>query len=272
MHMFWLSFARVRSRPVAVVLCFCLAFVLTACGGNRLPFQLPFGPPTATFTPTPTSTPTPLPTATPLPGQAPAATPIPTPQVTIPDGWSTVVDSRLGYSFALPSGWSQLDLRGNQVANIANMMGQGAALEELQAFLASEEGQSIGIVAVELNMMGLMQGKIPSLLNVSVLPLPPGADTQYLMALVNENMGMLDQVGTVQVESVSPDVVNNLQAIRASARADLSQAGIASTLFVKAVGLVANDQLYVMTLAARDEIAADKEPQFDQIIGTFRPE
>lgn len=260
----------------SVVLLFSIlaALMLSGCG-VRLPFQLPFGPPTATFTPTPTSTPTPLPTATPQPGQSsqPAgATPVPTPQVTIPNGWTPVADARLGYSFAIPGGWSQLDLRGNQVANIANIMGQGEALQELQTFLSSEQGQSVGIVAVEMNMMSLMQGKIPPLLNVSVLPLPPGADTQYLMALVNENMGMLDQVGNVQLESVTPDVVNNLQAIRATARADLSQAGIDSTLFVNAVGLVANDRLYLMTLAARDEIASDKQPQLNQIIGTFRPE
>jgi hypothetical protein len=254
-----------------------MILALAGCGGMNLPFALPFGQPTATFTPTPTNTPTPTPetTATLRPGETPAAapaTPIATPQVTIPEGWNPVRDERLGYSFAIPGGWSELDLRGGQIANMANMVGQGETLRQLQNFLATEEGQNIGIVALELDMMGLMRGRIPPLLNVSVIPLPPGADSAYLMSLVDANMGMLDQFGDVQVESVNTDVVNNLQAIRATARADLSQAGLPTTLFVKAVGLVANDQLYLMTLAVRDEIATEKDPQFDQIIGTFRPE
>jgi len=258
------------TRIGAIALC---AILLAGCAGlaDSLPFQLPFGVPTPTFTPTPTNTPTPTPEPL-AEGETPTPTPIPTPQVTIPQGFNPLTDERLGYSLAIPSGWTELDLRGGQIANLANMAGQGEALAQLQDFLATEEGQAIGMVALELNMMGLMQGQVPPLLNVSVLPLPAGADSKTLMGLIDANMGMLEQFGDVEVESVNPDVVNNLPAVRATARADLSAAGFPATLFVKSVGLVANEQLYLLTLAARDEVASEVEPLFDQIIGTFRPE
>lgn len=250
--------------------------VMTA--GCAMPFDMPFAPaPTPTFTPTPTNTPTPTPapTNTPQPGEtaeAATATPIPTPQVTIPNGWVAINDERLGYSLAVPASWSELDLRGGQVTTMATMIGQGESLQQLQNFLATDEGQAIGALALELDMMSLMQGNVPPLLNVSVVPLPEGADAAYLKSVIDSNLSMLGQFGDVEILSVEPDVVNNLSAIRATANADLNSVGFPATLFVKAVGLVANNRLYLLTTAARTEVAAEKEPLFDQIIGSFRPE
>ncbi|MEZ4663627.1 MAG: hypothetical protein R2911_39335 [Caldilineaceae bacterium] len=254
-----------------------LTMLIVAAGCNA-PFEMPFlQPPTPTFTPTPTNTPTPTPapTDTPRPGETQAgatATPIPTPQVVIPAGWVAVRDERLGYSLAIPPSWTELDLRGSQIATMAGMIGQGESLRQLQDFLATEQGQVIGAMAIELDMMSLMQGNLPPLLNVTVIPLPEGADAAYLKGVVDSNLTLLGQFGDVEILSVEPDVVNNLSAIRATANADLSSVGISATLFVKAVGLVANNQLYILTTATRTETAAEKEPLFDQIIGSFRPE
>ena len=43
-------------------------------------------------------------------------------------------------------------------------------------------------------------------------------------------------------------------------------------LYAKVVGLIANDKVYVLTLATEAGNQAKKEATFDQIIGTFRPE
>ncbi|MCB0141183.1 MAG: hypothetical protein KDE50_14860 [Caldilineaceae bacterium] len=255
-----------------------LLLMVTLTASCSAPFEMPFlQQSTPTFTPTPTNTPTPTPapTETPRPGETPAAaiaTPIPTPQVTIPAGWVAVRDERLGYSLAIPPSWTEVDLRGNQMATMAGMIGQGESLRKLQNFLATDQGQAIGALALELDMMSLMQGNLPPLLNVSVIPLPDGADADYLKNVVDSNLALLRQFGDVEILAVEPDVVNNLPAIRATANADLSSVGFPTTLFVKAVGLVANNQLYILTTATRAETAAEKEPLFDQIIGSFRPE
>lgn len=268
----FLSSTTMRLSVFAIAL-----LVLAGCSLGGMTLEWPFGVPTATFTPTSTSTPTntPEPTPTPRPGETPlppTPTPIPTPQVTIPGGWAVTTDADRGYSLALPPGWTELDLRGQQIANMANMVGQGQALADLQAFLATEEGQAIGKVAIQPDMFAMMQGRVPPALNVSVVPLPEGADSAYLMGLVEANMGMIGQFGDVNVDSVTAETVNNLPGIRAVATANLAQVGLADTLFIKAVGLVANNKLYLLTLLSREDQRGSLEPTFDQVIGSFRPE
>ena len=45
-----------------------------------------------------------------------------------------------------------------------------------------------------------------------------------------------------------------------------------ASVFAKVVAIIANDKIYILTLVAQDNQRAAKEPVFDQIIGTFRPE
>ncbi|MGL4650823.1 MAG: hypothetical protein ACRC1H_15555, partial [Caldilineaceae bacterium] len=125
------------------------ALLLGGCSGMPELGDLPFvgqflgEPEPPTPTPAPTATPTPLPTATPLPGETPipaTATPIPTPEVSIPSGFTPVVDEERGYSLAVPRGWTALDLRGAQFQQMANMIGMGGQLGPLNDFLASDMG------------------------------------------------------------------------------------------------------------------------------------
>lgn len=258
-----------------------VALALAGCAGmpidlSALPFDLPFLQPTPTFTPTPVPSPTPTepPTPTPRPGETPVPatpTPVPTPQVTIPQGFSPVVDERLGYSFAVPGGWSELDLRSAQFQNLANTFGMGAQLGPLNDFLASPEGEALGYIYVT-DLMSAMFGGLPTLLNVTVIDAPgqtPDSLLTWLEGMIEANASML---GDANIESLETATVNGLPAVRGSATANLAQVGMNVSVFAKVTALIANDKVYILTLAAQDTQRAAKEPQFDQIIGTFRPE
>ncbi len=243
---------------------------------SALPFDLPFLAPTPAFTPTPVPTPTntPEPTATPKPGETPippTPTPIPTPQVTIPDGFTPVVDDNLGYSFAVPRGWTPLDLRSSQFQSMASTLGMGAQLEPLNEFLASPEGDMVGAIYVT-DLMSAMFGGLPTVLNVSVID-APNATPEWLLELIQTDLeAQASMLGDVQIEDINTAVINNIPGVKGTATADLSSQGLDAQVFAKVVGLIANDKVYVMTLLTEEGNRADKEPTFDQIIGTFQPE
>ncbi len=258
-----------------------MALVIAGCAGmpidvSQIPFVAQFLPPTPTFTPTPVPTPTntPEPTPTPRPGETPlppTPTPIPTPQVTIPSGFAPVLDENLGYSLAVPGGWSQLDLRSAQFQNLANTFGMGAQLAPLNEFLESPEGDSLGVIYVT-DLMSAMFGGLPTLLNLSVIDAPgqtPDSLLGWLEGMIDANASML---GDATIESMETATVNGMPAVRGAATANLASVGMNQTVFAKVVALIANDKVYILTLAATNDQRAAKEPVFDQIIGTFRPE
>jgi len=258
-----------------------LALVMAGCAGlpidlSQLPFNLPFLQPTPTFTPTPIPTPTntPEPTPTPKPGETPipaTATPVPTPQVTIPSGSTPIVDDRLGYSFAVPGGWSELDLRSAQFQQMANTFGMGAQLQPLNDFLATDAGEAVGLIYVT-DLMSAMFGGLPTVLNVSVIDAPgatPDSVKTWLEGMIEANKASL---GDVKVEGVETATINNMPAVRGTVSGSLEKVGMKASIFGKVVALIANDKIYVLTLATQDTQRAAKEPVFDQIIGTFRPE
>lgn len=259
---------RLRSQRLTITL-FTLLFLLlpTACGG-LLPSIPGFEEPTPTFTPTPI----PTPTATPVPETVDAAAaPGPTPQVIIPNGFTTVKDDRLVYSFAVPSGWTALDLKSSQFRTIAGMVGLGDQMAQLDEFLASPEGQTIGLIYVT-DLMSAMFGGLPTILNVSVFD-APGYTAEDARDLVQEAIATnLSALGDVQIGTIEATTVNNLPAVRTTATANLAAVGMDTKAFAKAVGLLANEKIYIMTLLAQGDQQAAKEPVFDQIIGTFRPE
>ncbi|MDE0464922.1 MAG: APA family fibronectin-binding glycoprotein, partial [Caldilineaceae bacterium] len=84
-------------------------------------------PPTDTPEPEPTATPEPEPEPTDTPVPEPTATPAPVPRVSIPSGWATVKNDRLGYSFAVPRGWSVFDLQSGQLSQIMRFVSPEAA-------------------------------------------------------------------------------------------------------------------------------------------------
>jgi hypothetical protein len=258
-----------------------LALALAGCAGlpidlSQLPFDLPFLAPTPTFTPTPEPTPTntPEPTPTPRPGETPVPatpTPVPTPQVTIPQGFSPVLDEERGYSLAVPGGWSALDLRSPQFQNLANTFGRGAQLGPLNDFLASPEGEALGVIYVT-DLMNAMFGGLPTALNVSVID-APGVTPESLLEFLETNMEANSaMLGDVDVQSLDTAVINNMPGVRGTATADLSSVGMAAKVFAKVAALIANDKVYILTLVTQDTNQAAKEPVFDQIIGSFRPE
>jgi hypothetical protein len=258
-----------------------LALVMAGCAGlpidlSQIPFAAQFMPPTPTFTPSPvpTATNTPEPTPTPKPGETPlpaTATPVPTPQVSIPTGFAAVKDDKLAYSFAVPNGWSELDLRSSQFQNMASTLGMGGQLQPLNDFLASPAGESLGKIYVT-DLMSAMFGGLPTVVNVSVIDAPgqtPDSLLTWLQGMIETNGSML---GDVKIENMETATVNNLPAVRGTATGSLASVGMNASVFAKVVALIANDKVYIMTLVAQDTQRGAKEPAFDQIIGTFRPE
>lgn len=257
------------------------AMLLSGCGGMPFdPADLPFignflgAEPTPTPTPKPTATPTPEPTATPKPGETPVPptpTPVPTPVVSIPSGFAPVVDDTRGYSLAVPKGWSALDLRSAQFQNLANTFGMGGQLGPLNDFLASPDGDALGVIYIT-DITAALFGGLPTALNVSVLD-APGYTAETAKGLVE---GLLEanaaMLGDVNIESLEATTINNLPAVSAIATANLANVGMNQEVFAKATGLVANDKIYVLTMLTALDQRGAKEPAFDQIIGTFRPE
>jgi hypothetical protein len=262
---FWKQRVRLSARRTIVSGALLCLLVTTACGG-WIPDLPGFAEPTPTFTPTPT----PVPTATPVEVQA-AALAVPTPQVTIPSGFTPVNDTRLRYSFAVPQGWTALDLQGTQFRTIAAMVGMGEQVDQLREFLASPEGQMIGVIYLT-DLMSAMFGGFPTILNVTVVDAPgytAESARDLVQTVIETNMGTL---GKVEINAVEATTINNLPAVRSRATANLSAIGMDATIFAKVVGLLANEKIYVMTLVAQADQQAAKEPIFDQIIGSFRPE
>jgi hypothetical protein len=262
-----MNFTPIRKHPHSVrwfALVAVAAFVFSGCGSLPLPQPTP----TPTFTPTATPSPTPTPAPTTAGG---AATPAPTPQVTVPDGFTVVRDERLGYSFAVPRGWSELDLRGAQFQGMASMFGMGDQLSGLNEFLDSPEGQMLGKLYIT-DLTAAMFGGLPTVLAVVVADAPGYTADQartLVEQLIQANAGAL---GSVSIRSLEATTINNLPAVRGVASADLSGVGMNASAFGKVVGLLANDQIYVMALLTQANQQAAKEPVFDQIIGSFRPE
>lgn len=251
-----------RSRHTLwAILFFVLSLTLAGCGLNVSPL-----PPTPT--PTPSPTPTPPPTPTPVPG---APTPAATPQVTIPQGFNPVLDERLGYSLAIPRGWTELDLRSSQFQNMAGMFGMGDQMGALNEFLDSPEGEMLGKLYIT-DLTAAMFGGLPTALVVTVVDAPGyTAETaqELVSGLLEANAAML---GDVTIERLEATTINNLPAVRGVAAANLAPVGMNAEVFAKVVGLLANDKIYVMVLISQADQRASKEPVFDQIIGTFRPE
>lgn len=261
--------ASLSARGVALPIVLLCLLVTAACGG-MIPALPGFTEPTPTFTPTPAPTATPAPIATPVGAQA-AAVARPTPQVTIPSGFTPANDTRLHYSFAIPKGWTALDLQGAQFRSIAGMVGMGEQVDQVNEFLASPEGQMIGVIYVT-DLMSAMFGGFPTILNVTVVDAPgytAESARDLVQTVIETNMGAL---GEVDITAIEATTINNLPAVRGAATANLAAVGMDTTAFAKVVGLLANEKIYVMTLVAQADQQAAKEPVFDQIIGSFRPE
>ena len=257
-----------------------VALALSACAGmpdlSQVPFVSQFIPTPTPLPPTatPIPSPTPEPTNTPKPGETavPAtATPIPTPQVTIPQGFTPVKDTERGYSLAVPGGWTPLDLRSAQFQQMAGTFGMSGQLGPLNDFLASPQGKILGVIYMT-DIANALFGGLPTLLNVTVIDAPgytPDTAKELIDANLKANASML---GDVKIGELTTATVNGLPAVRGTASADLTKVGVKAQVYAKVVGLIANDKIYILTLGTQANQQNAKDPIFDQIIGSFRPE
>ncbi len=222
--------------------------------------------PTATSTATATKLP-----PTPQSRTQPTAisTPRPTPTVVIPSGFTVVTDSARGYSLALPRGYTTVDLRSAQFRNLANAVGMGGQMATLNEFLDSPAGQSVGILAAS-DLSGMIFGGLPTIAQVTVVN-AKGASQDTAQASINSLLtGQGGFLSNPVIETMENVTINNLPGVRATVTGSL--AGANRAMVGKVVGLLANDKFFVLIQLTEASKKATKEPIFDQIIGTFRPE
>ena len=140
-------------------------------------------PPTGTPAPATTATSTPLPTPTPSPTVVPTPTVAPTPVVTIPRGWSHVVNDRLGYSLAVPRGWLVFDVHSAQLGQILRFIDPAAA-QEAGGLLSTPGAENAGHVAVRLEIFS--RPPIKAVAGVGIAPLEDGMTTESVVKQLRE--------------------------------------------------------------------------------------
>ena len=225
-------------------------------------------PPTDTPTPVPpTDTPEPEPTDTPVP--EPTATPAPEPKVSIPNGWSKVENDRLGYSFAVPRGWSVFDLQSGQLSQIMRFVSPAAA-QQVDEALTGPGGEYAGHLGVQLAIFS--NPPIAALAGVGIFPnLDDDISSESLVEWLEKQLESLPLPVPVNVQSLEAGTTNNLPSISGVATADLASQGLFNA-HVNITALRANDTAYILVVAVPENQASNRRAEIDLIVGTFRPE
>lgn len=225
-------------------------------------------PPTDTPTPVPpTDTPEPEPTDTPVP--EPTATPAPEPIVSIPNGWSKVENDRLGYSFAVPRGWSVFDLQSGQLSQIMRFVSPAAA-QQVDEALTGPGGEYAGHLGVQLAIFS--NPPIAALAGVGIFPnLDDDISSESLVEWLENQLESLPLPVPVNVQSLEAGTTNNLPSISGVATADLASQGLFNA-HVAITALRANDTAYILVVAVPANQASNRRAEIDLIVGTFRPE
>lgn len=225
-------------------------------------------PPTDTPTPVPpTDTPEPEPTDTPVP--EPTATPAPEPKVSIPNGWSKVENDRLGYSFAVPRGWSVFDLQSGQLSQIMRFVSPAAA-QQVDEALTGPGGEYAGHLGVQLAIFS--NPPIAALAGVGIFPdLDDDISSESLVEWLEKQLESLPLPVPVNVQSLEAGTTNNLPSISGVATADLASQGLFKA-HVVITALRANDTAYILVVAVPENQASNRKAEIDLLVGTFRPE
>lgn len=222
-------------------------------------------PPTDTPEPEPTDTPEPEPTDTP----APTATPAPVPKVSIPSGWSVVKNDRLGYSFAVPRGWSVFDLQSGQLSQIMRFVSPEAA-QQVDDALTGPGGEYAGHLAVQLAIFS--RPPIAALAGVGIFPnLDDDISSERLVDWLGKQLGSLPLPVPVEIQSLEAGTTNNLPSIQGVASADLASQGLFDA-HVVITALRANDTAYILIVAVPENQVSNRQAEINAIVGTFRPE
>ena len=228
-------------------------------------------PPTDTPVP-PTDTPMPEPTDTPAATDTPVpptATPAPIPKVSIPSGWSPVVNDRLGYSFAVPRGWSVFDLQSGQLSQIMRFVSADAA-KQVDDALTGPGGEYAGHLGIQLAIFS--NPPIAALAGVGIFPdLDDDISSESLVEWLTKQLESLPLPVPVEVQSLEAGTTNNLPSIQGVASADLASMGLFNAHIV-ITALRANDTAYILIVAVPDNQVKNRQQEINLIVGTFRPE
>ena len=228
-------------------------------------------PPTDTPTPVPptdTPVPEPEPTDTPTPAP-PTATPAPEPRVSIPNGWTKVENERLGYSFAVPRGWSVFDLQSGQLSQIMRFVSPEAA-QQVDEALTGPGGENAGHLGIQLAIFS--NPPIAAITGVGIFPnLDDDISSESLVEWLTEQLQSLPLPVPVEVISLEAGTTNNLPSIHGVASADLASQGLFKAHIV-ITALRANDTAYILINAVPANQAQNRQGEIDLIVGTFRPE
>ena len=224
-------------------------------------------PPTDTPEPEPTDTPEPEPTDTPEP--EPTATPAPEPKVSIPSGWATVKNDRLGYSFAVPRGWSVFDLQSGQLSQIMRFVSPEAA-QQVDDALTGPGGEYAGHLAVQLAIFS--RPPIAAMAGVGIFPnLDDDISSERLVEWLEKQLEGLPLPIPVEVQSLEAGTTNNLPSISGVATADLASQGLFDA-HITITALRANDTAYILVVAVPQNQVQNRANEIKAIVGTFRPE
>ncbi len=222
-------------------------------------------PPTDTPEPEPTDTPEPEPTDTP----EPTATPAPEPKVSIPSGWAAVKNDRLGYSFAVPRGWSVFDLQSGQLSQIMRFVSPEAA-QQVDDALTGPGGEYAGHLGVQLAIFS--RPPIAAMAGVGIFPnLDDDISSENLVEWLEKQLESLPLPVPVEVKSLEAGTTNNLPSINGVATADLASQGLFKAHIV-ITALRANDTAYILVVAVPENQVQNRANEIKAIVGTFRPE
>ena len=288
----WLSrFSTAKSSYMVVLIVLVAALALAGCNRRQQaeptdtpvpPTDTPVPPtdtpvpPTDTPTPVPpTDTPEPEPTATPEPEPeptdtpAPTATPAPVPKVSIPSGWAAVKNDRLGYSFAVPRGWSVFDLQSGQLSQIMRFVSPDAA-KQVDDALTGPGGENAGHLAVQLAIFS--RPPIAAMAGVGIFPgLDDDISSERLVEWLEKQLEGLPLPIPVEVKSLEAGTTNNLPSISGVATADLASQGLFDA-HITITALRANDTAYILVVAVPQNQVQNRANEIKAIVGTFRPE
>lgn len=214
-------------------------------------------------------TPTAGSTQTELPVQVPTEIPVPQPDVTVPTGWSAIVNERLGYSFAVPRGWQIVDLQSGQLGQILRSMNPTAA-QQLDDALSGPGGEYMGHLAIELVIFS--SSPIAALAGVGIFPnLDDDISSERLVEFLERQSEILPPSMPLEVKSLEAGTTNNLPSIQGVAIFDGDSLGFFKAHVVITV-LRANDTAFILMVAVPVNQVRNRQLEIDQIIGTFRPE
>ena len=274
-----------RSTYWVVLMAVVLALTIAGCNRRRAEPTATPEPPPPTDTPVPptdtpvppTDTPTPVPpTATPEPPtpvpptatpEPPTATPAPEPKVTIPRGWSAIVNERLGFSYAVPPGWLSFDLQSGQLSQLMRFVSPAAA-QQVDDALKGPGGEYAGHLSAQVAIFS--RPPIAALAGVGVVPLDDDIPAENVVKWLEGMLGGFTMI-PLEVESLESSTTNNLPSITGVATADLSSQGLFEAHAV-ITALRANDQAYILVVAVPTNQVRNRQSEIDALVGSFGPE